>query len=68
MMYRSEAKKDLPVAETPADRESAVPVKLVPTRPGGWDPFEVWRERIQRPRELSGKTAATQLDRARQKS
>lgn len=67
-MHRSEAKKDLLIAEKPADREKSVPVKLVPTRPGGWDPFEVWRERIQRPRELSGKTAPTQLDRARQKS
>jgi hypothetical protein len=68
MMSRSEAKKVVPVVEAATDRPASIPVKLVPTKPGGWDPFDVWRERIQRPRELLDKTGRPQPGRRRQKS
>lgn len=62
-MHRSEGKKDLPVSRTTDDRSTTNPGNPVPTDPEGWDPFQVWRDRILKPREQSGRTARPQVPR-----
>ena len=44
-MSRSEATKVVPVVEAATDRPASIPVKLVPTKPGGWDPFDAAQQR-----------------------
>jgi len=67
MMYRKNATEVVPAIPPTDDREPAGEARASRTR-GGWDPFEVWRDRIQRPREQSGKAALSEFERARQKS
>lgn len=67
-MYRREAIKDVPASKTTAKRERTRPADSGSTESRGWDPFEVWRDRIQRPRAQSGKAALSEFERARQKS
>ena len=68
LMYHNEMKKDLPAAETAADRDPTGRFRLMPPKSEGWDPFQVWRERIKQPRDLSGKTSIPDVPRKPQKS
>ena len=67
-MFHSEVKNHRPVAEMLGDGEPVSRAKAVLTEPVGWDPFEVWRERIKQPRDLSGQSSRPQVPRKRQKS
>lgn len=67
-MYRREAKKDVPVSKATVRLGPTGQAGPASTESAGWDPFEVWRDRIQRPREQSGKATLSEFERARQKS
>jgi hypothetical protein len=67
-MYRSEGKKELPVSRPADDHDTTSKPQPVPPKPEGWDPFQVWRDRILKPRERSGRTARPQVPRKPQKS
>jgi hypothetical protein len=67
MMYRGEAKQEVPAPGAAGDCERTRRPDVGLTPPTGWDPFEIWRERIKEPREQSGQTTRSDLDRARPK-
>lgn len=67
MIYGNEMKKDLPVSETETDRDPTVRIRLPKPKSDGWDPFQVWRERIKKPRDLSDKSSRPQVPRKPQK-
>jgi len=67
-MYRKNAGEAAAVPPSTGEREAISEARASRTRGAGWDPFEVWRERIQRPREQSGKATLSEFERARQKS
>jgi hypothetical protein len=67
-MHRRDATKTVPDTRAARERVRTAEAASAEAQGAGWDPFEIWRERIQRPRELAGKTTPSELDRARQKS
>ncbi len=67
-MYRKNATEVVQVPPPMGDRETTGEARASRTRGTGWDPFEVWRDRIQRPRQQSGKADLSEFERARQKS
>jgi len=67
-MYRKNAKEVVHVPPSKGDREPTGEARASRARGDGWDPFEVWRDRIQRPRQQSGKADLSEFERARQKS
>jgi hypothetical protein len=68
MMYRKNATEVVQVPPLTGDHEATSEARASRTRSDGWDPFEVWRDRIQRPRQQSGKASLSEFERARQKS